>query len=178
MKDAQPRAIYLKDYQAPEYWIDNTDLTFDLFEDHAIVTANLKLRRNPDHIAEELPELVLSGQDMELLSVHIDGIESKAHRLGSDSLAIPVAAPEFELKIINRIKPQENTSLEGLYKSNGMFCTQCEAEGFARLPITLTARMSCPALPPKLLPTKKSTRCCWQTGMILPGAIWKADVIG
>ena len=25
---------------------------------------------------------------------------------------------------------QENTSLEGLYKSSGNFCSQCEAEGF------------------------------------------------
>ena len=133
MKDAQPRAIYLKDYQAPEYWIDKTDLTFDLFEEHAIVTANLTLRRNPDHAADELPELVLVGQDMELLSVHIDGAESKDHRVGGDSLTIPVSAPEFELTIVNRIKPQENTSLEGLYKSNGMFCTQCEAEGFRKI---------------------------------------------
>ena len=136
MKDAQPRAIYLKDYQAPEYWIDNTNLCFDLFEDHAIVTANLKMRRNSDHITgelPELPELVLAGLDMELLSVHIDGIESKGHQVSADNLIIPVTSPEFELQIINRIKPQENTSLEGLYKSNGMFCTQCEAEGFRKI---------------------------------------------
>lgn len=133
MKDAQPRAIYLKDYQAPDYWIDNTDLTFDLFEDYADVYALLKCRRNPDFDTTELPELVLVGQDMELLSVHIDGIECRDYRLGNDSLTIPVAVTEFELQIVNRIKPQENTSLEGLYKSKGMFCTQCEAEGFRKI---------------------------------------------
>ena len=133
MKEAQPRAIFLKDYQAPEYWIDNTDLTFDLYEDHAMVTSVLKLRRNPDKTGSDLPELVLVGQDMELKSVHIDGKACTDYTLGGDHLSISVTSPEFELTIVNRIHPQDNTSLEGLYKSNGMFCTQCEAEGFRKI---------------------------------------------
>ena len=48
MKSAQPKAIFLKDYQIPDYWIDTTDLTFDLYEDHALVTAKLTLRRSQD----------------------------------------------------------------------------------------------------------------------------------
>ncbi|OED41224.1 aminopeptidase N [Endozoicomonas sp. (ex Bugula neritina AB1)] len=132
MKEAQPKAIYLKDYQAPDYWIDNTDLTFDLHEDYATVTSILKVRRNSDKPAHTLPELVLVGQEMELISVHVDGKESE-HSLSGDYLTISVFDAEFELTIINRIKPQENTSLEGLYKSKGMFCTQCEAEGFRKI---------------------------------------------
>ncbi len=133
MKEAQPKAIFLKDYQAPEYWIDNTNLTFDLHEDYAEVTSVLDVRRNPDKAEIASPELVLVGQDMELLSVYIDGQECIEHTLVGDHLSIPVAATEFKLQIINRIQPQENTSLEGLYKSNGMFCTQCEAEGFRKI---------------------------------------------
>ena len=137
MKEAQPKAIFLKDYQAPDYWIDTTDLTFDLFEDHAIVTSQLAMRRNTDYSGgysgDDCPELVLTGQDMELLSVHVNGSEIRDYRQGADSLTLDVPAPEFQLTVVNRIKPQDNTSLEGLYKSNGMFCTQCEAEGFRKI---------------------------------------------
>lgn len=133
MKEAQPKTIFLKDYQAPEYWIDHTDLTFDLHEDHATVTSRLSIRRNPDKSAGMLPELVLVGQDMVLISVHVDGNICSDYTLNDDNLHIPVTEAEFELQIINRIKPQENTSLEGLYKSKGMFCTQCEAEGFRKI---------------------------------------------
>ncbi len=133
MKDAQPRAIYLKDYQAPDYWIEKTNLTFDLFEDHAVVTSVLTVSRNSDKDASELPELNLVGDDLELISVHVDGVEISDYRQGADSLTIPVTRSGFDVQIVNRIKPQENTSLEGLYKSNGMFCTQCEAEGFRKI---------------------------------------------
>lgn len=134
MKDAQPRAIYLKDYQAPDYWIDTTDLTFDLFEDHALVTSVLGLRRNEDR-GQDTPDLTLVGIDLELVSVCVDGSEltSDQYILGSESLTIPVTRKAFSLTVLTRIRPQENTSLEGLYKSNGMFCTQCEAEGFRKI---------------------------------------------
>lgn len=137
MKDAQPKAIYLKDYRAPDYWIDNTDLTFDLYEDHAMVTSVLSFRLN-DGLKDsgktgELPDLVLVGNDLALQSVAVDGEACQDYRQGADSLTVPVNKPEFVLTLVNRIKPQENTSLEGLYKSNGMFCTQCEAEGFRKI---------------------------------------------
>ncbi|KEQ16663.1 aminopeptidase N [Endozoicomonas numazuensis] len=134
MKDAQPRAIYLKDYQAPDYWIDTTDLTFDLFEDHALVTSVLGVRRNEDH-GEDTPELTLVGIDLELVSVCVDDTELTPAQYiqGSESLTVPVASQAFSLTVVTRIRPQENTSLEGLYKSNGMFCTQCEAEGFRKI---------------------------------------------
>ena len=47
MRTEQPKMIYLKDYQAPEYLIDETHLTFELFEDHTLVHAQLVMRRNP-----------------------------------------------------------------------------------------------------------------------------------
>ena len=135
MKDAQPKAIYLKDYQAPDYWIDTTDLTFDLHEDHALVTSVLGVRRNDDRGGNDTPPLSLVGIDLELVSAHIDGQEVLAsdYVLATESLTLPVNSQSFELTIVTRIRPQENTSLEGLYKSNGMFCTQCEAEGFRKI---------------------------------------------
>ncbi|MGI2028464.1 aminopeptidase N [Endozoicomonas acroporae] len=142
MKDSQPKAIYLKDYQAPDYWIDQTNLTFDLFEDHAMVTSVLSIRRNPDSPSastaenaprNKLPELVLVGDDLELLFLEIDDQPFTDFREEDGFLRIASPTEAFTLKTVCRIKPQENTSLEGLYKSNGMFCTQCEAEGFRKI---------------------------------------------
>ncbi|MBO9496278.1 aminopeptidase N [Thalassotalea sp. G20_0] len=142
MKDSQPKAIYLKDYQAPDYWIDQTNLTFDLFEDHAMVTSVLSIRRNPDNPSasaaenaprNKLPELVLVGDDLELLSLEIDDQPFPDFVEEGGFLRIATPTEAFTLKTVCRIKPQENTSLEGLYKSNGMFCTQCEAEGFRKI---------------------------------------------
>ncbi|WP_318654082.1 aminopeptidase N [Endozoicomonas euniceicola] len=136
MKDAQPSTIYLKDYQAPDYWIDTTHLTFDLHEDHTLVTAVLQMRLNEAvNCGEALPALTLHGEDLDLVSLHRDGeeLENDRYQLVKGSLTLPVEQPRFQLQIVTRIRPQENTSLEGLYKSNGMFCTQCEAEGFRKI---------------------------------------------
>src|SRR3990167_9879266 len=70
MRTEQPKMIYLKDYQAPEYLIDETHLTFELFEDHSLVHAQLVMRRNPER-GPGLPPLVLDGQQLELLSVTV-----------------------------------------------------------------------------------------------------------
>lgn len=135
MKDDQPSAIYLKDYQAPDYWIDSTHLTFDLHEDHALVTSGLQVRLNQEKNGKALPPLVLHGEELELVSLHRDGqeLEPGDYQLLPGSLSLPVIAKQFDVHIVTRIRPQENTSLEGLYKSNGMFCTQCEAEGFRKM---------------------------------------------
>ena len=67
MRTEQPKTIYLKDYKAPDYWIDETQLTFELFEDHALVHSRLALRLNTERHAETaLPPLVLDGQQLEL----------------------------------------------------------------------------------------------------------------
>ncbi|KEI72366.1 aminopeptidase N [Endozoicomonas elysicola] len=138
MKDSQPKAIYLKDYQAPDYWIDQTNLTFDLYEDHTMVTSVLSIYRNLDNKSgkqgeDNLPELVLVGDDLELISVEIDDKPFSDFKVEGGFLKILSLKESFTLKTVCRINPQENTSLEGLYKSNGMFCTQCEAEGFRKI---------------------------------------------
>ena len=133
MRDAMPGTIYLKDYQPPAYWIEKTDLNFDLHEDYALVTASLELRRNADRGADA--ELKLHGQKLELLEVAIDDrvLSADEYSVSPDFLTIPSVPESFVLRCKTRIKPQENTSLEGLYKSRTMFCTQCEAEGFRKI---------------------------------------------
>ena len=134
MKNAEPKAIYLKDYQAPAFEIESTYLNFDLYEDHTLVTSSLKMRRNPEF---QDAKLLLNGQDLELVSVIINGqpVAASNYEMTEESLSLTasVVPNEFTLAIQTKIKPQENTALEGLYQSSGMFCTQCEAEGFRRI---------------------------------------------
>lgn len=134
MRTEQPKMIYLKDYQAPDYLIDETHLTFELFEDHTLVHAQLVMRRNPAAGAG-LPPLVLDGQQLELLSVALDDRELSAgdYQLSDSHLTLQPSSASFVIDSSVRIHPESNTALEGLYKSSGMFCTQCEAEGFRKI---------------------------------------------
>ncbi|MGF6591227.1 aminopeptidase N [Pseudomonas sp. 2835] len=134
MRTEQPQVIYLKDYQAPEYLIDETHLTFELFEDHSLVHAQLVMRRNPARGAG-LPPLVLDGQQLELLSVALDdqALAAGDYQLDDSHLTVQPKAATFTLDTSVKIHPERNTALEGLYKSGSMFCTQCEAEGFRKI---------------------------------------------
>ena len=134
MRTEQPKMIYLKDYQAPEYLIDETHLTFELFEDHTLVHTQLVMRRNPA-LSADLPPLVLDGQQLELLSVALDDRELSAgdYQITDSHLTLQPTAASFVIDSSVRIHPESNTALEGLYKSSGMFCTQCEAEGFRKI---------------------------------------------
>ncbi|HEX8587478.1 aminopeptidase N [Pseudomonas sp.] len=139
MRTDQPKMIYLKDYQAPEYLIDETHLTFELFDDHSLVHAQLVMRRNPER-GPGLPPLELDGQQLELLSVKLADVDlsegalsQSGYQLTADSLTVQPVSETFTLDTTVKIHPETNTALEGLYKSSGMFCTQCEAEGFRKI---------------------------------------------
>jgi len=135
MQDTQPKNIYLKDYQPPHFVIEETHLRFDLFEDYSQVDSRLVMRRNNEQHENYAGPLVLVGQQLELLSIKVDGqsLTADDYQLEGDNLTIYKVTDEFVLEISTRIEPQNNTALEGLYKSGGMFCTQCEAEGFRRI---------------------------------------------
>jgi len=136
MKESQGKTVYLKDYQPPAFLIDETHLTVKLFEDKALVHVRLALRRNVDAGDDKQSQaLVLDGSDMELISVSLDGqvLEPDAYTVTETTLEIPDVPDQFILECETLTKPQENTSLEGLYKSRRMFCTQCEAEGFRKI---------------------------------------------
>ena len=133
MRDAQPRAIHLSDYRPPAFRIRHAALHFELFDDHALVHASLDFERDAAAAADA--PLELNGVDLETLAVEIDGETVDEGRLtyGEESLAIAGLPPAGTLATRVRIRPQENTSLEGLYRSRGLFCTQCEAEGFRKI---------------------------------------------
>lgn len=145
MKDAPATTIYLKDYAPPAYVIDRTDLAFDLFEDHADVRSILRFTANPAAAPNE--SLVLHGQDLELIELVLVSntgervvVDERQYIIADETLTIASLpallgsdTSSFELRCHTRIEPQNNTALEGLYKSKKMFCTQCEAEGFRRI---------------------------------------------
>lgn len=131
MRAAQPKTIYLSEYRVPEYLVEFVDLRFELFEEGARVHSTLTVRRNPD-APDHSGQLELNGDSLRLESVHLDNQAlAPDHYEDTGDLLIVRNVPErFELSVVTWIQPQNNTRLEGLYKSSGMFCTQCEAEGF------------------------------------------------
>jgi aminopeptidase N len=129
-----PQAIYLKDYRPPPFLIDQVELEFILGEAETRVVSNLTLRRNP--ASEEQPTcLELQGEELKLLALAIDGreLESSEYRVDEEGLRIEQVPEQFLLRSEVAIYPQDNTALEGLYKSGSLFCTQCEAEGFRKI---------------------------------------------
>nr|MCU0935114.1 aminopeptidase N [Gammaproteobacteria bacterium] len=160
MRDAAPRATYLKDYSQPPYRVETVDLRFDLGEGATHVRSALRMRR--DAAAPPGTPLVLDGQDLDLVSLALDAtpLTADRYRVGPESLTIEDVPEDFTLTVETRIRPEGNTALEGLYRVGGLFCTQCEAEGFrkityfpdrpdvmARYTTTLVAdRETCPVL--------------------------------
>ena len=131
----EPKVIYLKDYTVPSFIIETTDLRFELFEQETLVHADLKITRNPKCQAQE-PQLVLFGHpELELQQISVNGAELSAadYQREGEQLRLSQLPEAFTLKTLTKIDPANNAALEGLYKSDGMFCTQCEAEGFRRI---------------------------------------------
>ncbi|KAJ4712047.1 puromycin-sensitive aminopeptidase-like [Melia azedarach] len=128
-----PKEIFLKDYKMPDYYFDTVDLKFSLGEEKTIVSSKITVF---PRVEGSSSPLVLDGQDLKLVSIKVNGGELKEgdYRLDSRHLILPSPpSGTFTLEIVTEIYPQKNTSLEGLYKSSGNFCTQCEAEGFRKI---------------------------------------------
>lgn len=126
-----PPVTYLKDYRAPDFAVERVDLAFVLDPARTIVTSTLRVRRRGD----ARKPLVLDGDNLSLKSVRVNGaqLEPGEYSLRPDHLSIPLRADEAEVEIVTEIDPSTNTQLMGLYMSDGIFCTQCEAEGFRRI---------------------------------------------
>lgn len=134
MKDGQPEVVRRSEYRPPSHTIADTQLTFELGEGTTQVTAQLRFERS-DAAPDGATDLRLDGQELELVSVAVDGraLASNEYRLDDESLTLFDLPAHFELSVVTRIHPEVNTALDGLYKSGGMYCTQCEAEGFRKI---------------------------------------------
>ena len=121
------KLTYRKDYQKPSYKVEKIDLDFTIDPENTIVKNKMVL-----HQLENKP-LVLNGQHMELLGVWMDGKPFDAFELTDKTLTIKEMPKDCVLEIHNKISPKDNSWLAGLYMSNGVFCTQCEPEGFRNI---------------------------------------------
>ena len=129
---AQPQTVYLNDYTAPAFQVDHVDLTVQLADHDCRVVSRLHVRR----ARAGATDLALDGDPaMRLEAMTLDGeavADSRIDRTG-ERLSVSDVPESFMLETITRIDPADNTRLEGLYKSGGIFCTQCEAEGFRNI---------------------------------------------
>ncbi len=129
----QPRTIHLSDYQPYPYEIAQVDLTFRLASKATRVSARLSMRPNSARPGRH--DLFLNGENLTLVSVLVTGqaVPATCDALGMTIAAADVPEGAFVLETEVEIAPEGNTALEGLYMSNGMYCTQCEAEGFRKI---------------------------------------------
>ncbi|MBN9527436.1 MAG: aminopeptidase N [Alphaproteobacteria bacterium] len=122
--------IRLADYRPPAFRIETVELTFDLVPERTVVASRLTLARQ-----QAGADLELDGEDLELLSIALDGaaLGPDRYRVDGHKLIVAGLGDRATLDIVTAIDPAANTRLEGLYVSSGNFCTQCEAEGFRRI---------------------------------------------
>ena len=135
MKTDTPRPILLKDYRPSNYLIDTVLLDVSLDPKRTRVRARLKVRRNPVWPGNPGP-LQLDGETIELESLRLDGrqLGPREHEVTDKELVIPhVPAHPFTVETVTYCNPEANKALMGLYLSRGVYCTQCEAQGFRRI---------------------------------------------
>ncbi|TFF20581.1 aminopeptidase N [Jiella endophytica] len=129
------QTVKLADYQPTDFILRGVKMTLMLFEGYADVSTRLTLERRQGVLADA--PLNLDGDELVLESIAVDGLtlEPSRYEATPESLKVtglPEVGP-FELAIETRIVPEQNSKLMGLYRSNGIWCTQCEAEGFRRI---------------------------------------------
>ena len=135
MKTDTPRPILLKNYRPPNYLIDAVNLDVSLHPTRTRGRAKLKIRRNPAYPGNPGP-LRLDGEAIELESVHLDGRQLGPRDFQTTDTELVIASPPdgpFTLETSTLCDPAANKALTGLYLSRGIYCTQCEAQGFRRI---------------------------------------------
>ena len=135
MKTDTPRPILLRDYRPPNYLIYAVNLDVSLHATRTKVRARLKIKRNPDYSGSPGP-LRLDGEMIELEALRLDGrqLGPREYQCTDTELVIGGLPKEpFTLETTTYCNPEANKALTGLYLSRGIYCTQCEAQGFRRI---------------------------------------------
>jgi aminopeptidase N len=132
--DKSKKIKYLKDYKPYPFRVRQIDLTLELDPETTRVQAMIQFERNPES-SENTNTLVLNGRDLKLLSILLDGtaLPTDRYSVTPEYLTIPNCPDSFSLETEVEINPKANTSLEGLYSSGPILCSQCEAEGFRKI---------------------------------------------
>ncbi len=147
----KPKTVYLSDYTPSLFSIIKCDLVFDIFERYTIVTNTMYIVSK-----KESKELLLNGENLQLLKLTCNGVEIKDYKSDDTTLVLTDVPKEFTLEIVTKILPHENTELEGLYYSSDMYCTQNEPEGFRRITYFLDRPDVMSIFTTKIIADKKS----------------------
>ena len=126
--------IKLSEYKPPAYTIETIDLKFELSATKTVVTTKIVGHGN-NYFDDENCPLELNGECQNLIGLELDGVAlyENDFELFDGVLILDVPSERFEIKVTSKINPSNNKALEGLYLSEGIFCTQCEPEGFRRI---------------------------------------------
>ncbi len=128
---SEPKTIYLKDYEPSVFSISDCELTFDIFDDKTQVINTMRIVSE-----QETPfSIELNGEGLELESIRLNGelLDENAYVVTDETLELPGMTNDAEVQIVTTIYPDQNTALEGLYRSGEILCTQNEPEGFRRI---------------------------------------------
>ena len=130
----QKEVIKLSEYKPPPYTIETIDLKFELSATKTVVTTKIVGHGNSYFDNENCP-LQLNGECQNLIGLELDGVAlyENDFELFDGVVILDVPTERFEIKVTSEINPSNNKALEGLYLSEGIFCTQCEPEGFRRI---------------------------------------------
>ena len=135
MKTDLPQSFLRLEYRPPNYTFGQVELDIALDPARTIVKSRLEVLPGKSH--EAGVPLVLLGQELEFVSLRINGEAHRHFELTPETLSIHSLPNDgkdlFIVEIICICVPEKNTSLMGLYVSNGNFFTQCEAEGFRKI---------------------------------------------
>ena len=120
---------FRSDYQPPSCRVNAARLDIAIFDDHALVTTTLELERVSD------APFLLNGRDLKLRQISIDDrlLDEADWPVSKDGITLEGLPDKATVRVVSECHPQTNTALEGLYLSGGMYCTQCEPEGFRRI---------------------------------------------
>ena len=129
MQATPAEAIHLADYTPPNWLVRDVHLTFRLDPTRTRVISRITFAPNPDAASRDF---ALDGEGMTLISTKVDGAEVTPH-VTDTGLTCDVPGAGFVWEAEVEINPSGNTALEGLYMSSGMYCTQCEAQGFRKI---------------------------------------------
>ncbi|WP_338064742.1 hypothetical protein [Thiomicrorhabdus aquaedulcis] len=165
MSASEPVVHYLKDYQAPYFSIEAVHLQFELHPTATRVTNTMHIKTLTIQ-----PHLVLLGEQLKLVQVLLNGVDiTQACLCDAESLSVPLNdfMNTFDLVIVTEIAPQKNTALEGLYRTSGNYCTQCEAEGFRKISYYLDRPDVLSCFTTKIIADKTDNRVLLSNGNLI-----------
>jgi aminopeptidase N len=134
LREADATAVRLSEYRPYDWLVDKVDLDFQLDSKSTRVRAALVMRPNPR--GRTNAPIVLDGDELSLISIKLNGRDLRASDYEASASSLTIKKPpraKLTLEIETVINPSANTKLMGLFRSNAIYCTQCEAEGFRRI---------------------------------------------